>query len=122
MEVQPLDFENPILELKRGLQDLKNHSDEHEMDFETEVDSMETKIRETRREIYDNLTAWQRVQIARHTQRPFALDYIQRCFTNWVELHGDRRFADDRAMPCGMAMLGGQRCVGITHQKGRNTK
>ena len=62
------------------------------------------------------------MQIARHTQRPFAFDYIQRCFTNWVELHGDRRFADDRAMPCGMAMLGGQRCVVITHQKGRNTK
>src|SRR5215211_4953316 len=122
MDVQPLEFEKPILELQRRLQDLKNHSDEHEIDFEAEVESMEAKIRETRRDIYDNLTAWQRVQIARHTQRPFALDYIQRCFTNWVELHGDRRFADDRAMPCGMAMLGRQRCVVITHQKGRNTK
>ncbi|MGZ4985683.1 MAG: acetyl-CoA carboxylase carboxyl transferase subunit alpha, partial [Chthoniobacterales bacterium] len=88
MEIQPLDFEKPILELQRRLQDLKNHSDEHEIDFETEVDSMESKIRETRREIYDNLTAWQRVQIARHVQRPFALDYINRCFTDWVELHG----------------------------------
>jgi len=64
-----------------------------------------------RREIYGNLTAWQRVQIARHTQRPFAMDYIERCFTNWIELHGDRRFADDRAMPCGLATLGTQRCV-----------
>jgi len=62
------------------------------------------------------------VQIARHTQRPFAMDYIERCFTNWIELHGDRRFADDRAMPCGLAILGTQRCVVITHQKGRNTK
>ncbi len=71
MESQPLDFEKPILELQRRLQDLKNHSDEHELDFESEVEAMENKIRETRREIYDNLTAWQRVQIARHIQPPF---------------------------------------------------
>src|SRR5438034_10524691 len=57
-----------------------------------------------------------------HTQWPFALDYIERCFTDWSELHGDRRFADDRAMPCGLAMFDGQRCVGITQQEGRNTK
>ena len=122
MEVQPLDFEKPILELQRRLQDLKNHSNEHEIDFEREVASMETKIRETRREIYDNLTAWQRVQIARHVQRPFALDYIGRCFTDWVELHGDRVFGDDKAMPCGLAKIGQHRCAVITQQKGRNTK
>jgi acetyl-CoA carboxylase carboxyl transferase subunit alpha len=75
-----------------------------------------------RRQIYGNLTAWQRVQIARHVQRPFALDYVERCFTNWIELRGDRLFADDRAMPSGLATLGTQRCVLITHQKGRNTK
>ena len=74
--------------------------------FDSEVEAMETKIRGTRREIYDNLTAWQRVQIARHVQRPFALDYIERCFTDWIELHGDRLFADDKAMPCGLARLG----------------
>jgi acetyl-CoA carboxylase carboxyl transferase subunit alpha len=122
MEVQPLDFEKPILELQRRLQDLKNHSDEHELDFETEVESMERKIHDTRRDIYDNLTAWQRVQIARHVQRPFALDYISRCFTDWVELHGDRVFGDDKAMPCGLATLGPHRCVVITQQKGRDTK
>lgn len=122
MEVQPLDFEKPILELQRRLQDLKEHSDEHEIDFETEVESMEMKIRETRREIYDNLTAWQRVQIARHVQRPFALDYITRCFTDWVELHGDRVFGDDRAMPCGLARIGSWRCAVVTQQKGRDTK
>src|SRR4029434_3559972 len=122
MEWQPLDFEKPIFELERRLQDLRNHSDAHDVDLDSAVKAVEEKLRETQREIYGNLTAWQRVQIARHTQRPFALDYIQRCFTNWMELHGDRRFADDRAMPCGMAMLGGQRCVVITHQKGRNTK
>lgn len=122
MESQPLDFEKPILELQRRLQDLKSHSNEHELDFDSEVEAMETKIRETRREIYDKLTAWQRVQIARHVQRPFALDYVSRCFTEWVELHGDRFFGDDKAMPSGLAKLGPHRCVVITHQKGRNTK
>src|SRR5712691_8093839 len=122
MDSQPLDFEKPILELQRRLQDLKNHSDEHEIDFDTEVESMELKIRETRRAIYDNLTAWQRVQIARHVQRPFALDYVSRCFTDWIELRGDRTFGDDKAMPCGLAKIGSHRCVVITNQKGRDTK
>jgi len=122
MESHPLDFEKPILELQRRLQDLKNHSDEHELDFDSEVEAMENKIRETRRAIYDNLTAWQRVQLARHIRRPFALDYIGRCFTDWIELHGDRVFGDDKAMPSGLAKLGQHRCVVITHQKGRDTK
>ena len=122
MEWQPLDFERPIFDLDRRLEDLKNHSDKHDVDLDPAIKTLEAKLRETRRQIYDNLNAWQRVQIARHTQRPFALDYIERCFTNWIELHGDRRFADDTAMPCGLAMLGSQRCVVITHQKGRNTK
>jgi len=122
MEVQPLDFEKPVFELERRLQDLRDHSDEHDVDLDSAVKAVEGKLRETRRQIYGNLTAWQRVQIARHVQRPFALDYIERCFTNWIELHGDRRFADDKAMPSGLAMLGTQRCVVITHQKGRNTK
>jgi len=122
MELQPLDFEKPIFELERRLQDLKAHSDEHDVDLDSAVGAVEAKLRQTRRDIYGNLTAWQRVQIARHVQRPFALDYIERCFTNWTELHGDRRFADDKAMPSGLAMLGTQRCVVITHQKGRNTK
>src|SRR6476619_5823083 len=122
MESQPLDFEKPILELQRRLQELKSHSDKHDIDFDSEVESMELKIRETRRQIYDNLTAWQRVQIARHVQRPFALDYIGRCFAEWVELHGDRVFGDDKAMPCGLARLGPYRCVVIAQQKGRDTK
>ena len=122
MDSHSLDFEKPILELQRRLQDLKNHSNEHRLDFDSEVEAMENKVRETRREIYDNLTAWQRVQLARHIQRPFALDYIARCFTDWIELHGDRVFGDDKAMPSGLAKLGSHRCVVITHQKGRDTK
>ena len=122
MELQPLDFEKPIFELERRLQDLKEHSHEHDVDLDSEVKAIESKLRDTRREVYGNLTAWQRVQIARHVQRPFALDYVDRCFTGWTELHGDRRFADDKAMPSGLAMLDSHRCVVITHQKGRNTK
>ena len=122
MEVQPLDFEKPIIELQRRLQDLRNHSSEHDLNFESEVESMERKLHETRREIYSNLTAWQRVQIARHVQRPFALDYIHRCFTDWIELHGDRFFGDDKAMPCGLATLGKTRCAVVAQQKGRDVK
>src|SRR5207249_3294825 len=122
MDIQPLDFEKPIFDLERRLQDLKTHSDKHDVDLNSAIEAVEAKLRETRRQVYGKLTAWQRVQIARHAQRPFALDYIERCFTGWTELHGDRRFADDRAMPCGLAMFDGQRCVVIAHQKGRNTK
>src|SRR5438874_10450943 len=122
MEFQPLDFEKPLVELERRLHDVKEHSDEHDVDLDAAVKAIEAKIRETRHQIYGNLTAWQRVQIARHVQRPYALDYIERCFTNWIELRGDRLFADDKAMPSGLAMLGSQRCVLLTHQKGRNTK
>src|SRR5882672_11499095 len=122
MELQLLDFEKPILELERRLQELKAHSREHDVDLDSEVEAIEAKLRDTRRQVYGNLSAWQRVQIARHVQRPFALDYIERCFTGWTELRGDRRFADDKAMPGGLAMLDSQRCVVITHQKGRNTK
>src|SRR5438067_259147 len=122
MESHPLDFEKPILELQRRLQDLKNHSDQHDLDFDSEVEAMENKIRETRRQITDTLPAWKRVQLARHIKRPFALDYVARCFTNWIELHGDRVFGDDKAMPSGLAKLGPHRCVVITHQKGRDTK
>src|SRR3982075_4048301 len=122
MSLLPLDFEKPILELQRRLQEIRNHSGEHDVDLEAEVENMQAKIEKTRREIYDNLSAWQRVQISRHVQRPFALDYIERCFTDWTELHGDRHYADDKAMPGGLARLGPYRCVVITPQKGRNTK
>src|SRR3954451_10480196 len=122
MDKHILDFEKPIYELERRLQELREHSDEHSVDLDSEIEAMQAKIETTRREIYENLTAWQRVQIARHVQRPFALDYIERCFSDWTELHGDRLFADDRAMPSGLARLGPYRCVVITHQKGRKTK
>src|SRR5256885_17188595 len=103
MELQPLDFEKPIFELERRLQDLKAHSREHDVDLDSEVKAIESKLRDTRREIYGSLSAWQRVQIARHVQRPFALGYVERWFTRWTELHGHRRFADHKRSAGGIA-------------------
>ena len=105
MKIQPLDFEKPIIELEEKLADIRSHSREHDVDVDAEVRRMEEKIEATRRQIYLNLTPWERVQIARHPARPYTLDYLQLSFSNYVELHGDRLFADDRAMPGGFAMM-----------------
>ena len=122
MKLQPLEFEKPIIELEEKLADLKRHSRANDINFDAEVRRMEGKIAETKQAIYENLTAWQRVQIARHNARPFALDYLQLSFTNFVELHGDRLFAEDRAMPGGFATIAGRKCMVIGHQKGRELK
>ena len=122
MKVQPLEFEKPIIELERKLDELKRDSSAQEIDLDSEVRRVEEKIDETRRQIYENLNAWQRVQIARHPQRPYMLDYVQHAFTDFIELHGDRLFGDDKAMPGGLATIDGIRCVVIGHQKGRELK
>jgi len=119
-----LDFEKPIFELQKKLEDLRQHPETHSIDvsFEEEIALIEAKIEETRKQIYSNLTPWQRVQLARHPKRPYTLDYIKATFTEFEELHGDRLFADDRAMVGGFAKLGDQRVVVIGTQKGRDTK
>ncbi len=122
MNVIPLDFEKPILELEKKLEELKRHLHGQEIDSDPEVRRIAAHIEKTKRNIYANLTAWQRVQIARHTQRPYALDYLRLCFSDFVELRGDRVFGEDRAMPGGLATIGGIRCVVVAHQKGRDTK
>jgi acetyl-CoA carboxylase carboxyl transferase subunit alpha len=122
MKIQPLDFEKPIVELEEKLADLRAHSREHDVDVENEIRRMEAKIEETKRQIYQNLTPWERVQIARHPARPYSLDYFQLSFTEFTELHGDRLFADDRAMPGGFATIDGRKCAVIGHQKGRELK
>src|ERR1700761_9264364 len=122
MKLPPLDFERPIAELEEKLADLKKHSHANDINFDHEVRRMEGKIEETKRSIYENLTAWQRVQIARHTARPYSLDYLQLSFSNFVELHGDRLYAEDRAMPGGFATIGNHKCAVIGHQKGRDLK
>jgi acetyl-CoA carboxylase carboxyl transferase subunit alpha len=93
-----------------------------DIDLSAEISTMETKLAETRARIYENLTPWQRVQIARHTSRPFMLDYLAHAFTDFCELHGDRHIGDDASMPGGFARLGDRRVVVIGHQKGRDTK
>jgi acetyl-CoA carboxylase carboxyl transferase subunit alpha len=122
MKPQPLEFEKPIAELEKQLEELKKHSKLQSIDLEREVQAMEQKIEQTRRQVYETLTAWQRVQIARHSARPFALDYLKLAFSDFVELHGDRLFGDDQAMPGGFATTGDHRCVVVAHQKGRDTK
>ena len=119
-----LDFEKPIVELQRKLDDLRRHPEAHSLriSFEEEIAMIEKKISETRREIFSHLSAWQRVQLARHPKRPYALDYLKLAFSGFNELHGDRRFADDRAVVGGFAQINGQRVVVIGTQKGRDTK
>ena len=119
-----LDFEKPITELQNKLEDLRQHPEAHSIavSFEEEIIQIERKIDETRRQIYSNLTPWQRVQLARHPKRPYTLDYLNAAFTEFEELHGDRLFADDRAVVGGFAKLGDQRVVVIGTQKGRDTK
>ena len=122
MKVQPLEFEKPIVELEKQLDELRKRSKLTSVDLERDVRSIEEQIEKTKREIYDKLTAWQKIQIARHTARPFALDYLKLAFSDFVELHGDRLFGDDEAMPCGFATIGEYRCAVVAHQKGRDTK
>ncbi|RCL38061.1 MAG: acetyl-CoA carboxylase carboxyltransferase subunit alpha [Verrucomicrobia bacterium] len=119
---EPLDFEKPIAELENELHQMREKAQSGNMELNEEISALEGKLGELRGEIYDNLTPWQRVQIARHTARPFMLDYLTEAFDDFCELHGDRLVGDDQAMPGGFAMLEGRRCVVIGHQKGRNTK
>ncbi len=119
---QPLDFEKPIAELESELEDMREKACSQEIDLSAETAALEAKLVEVRNRIYENLTPWQRVQIARHVSRPFMLDYLNETFDDFCELHGDRLVGDDRAMPGGFALLDGRRCVVIGHQKGRNTK
>jgi acetyl-CoA carboxylase carboxyl transferase subunit alpha len=119
-----LDFEKPIIELQAKLDDLRGHPEKHSLgvSFEEEIQLIEKKLAETRRHIFSNLTAWQRVQLARHPKRPYTLDYLAGAFSDFHELHGDRLFAEDRAMVGGFAKLGEHRVMVIGTQKGRDTK
>jgi acetyl-CoA carboxylase carboxyl transferase subunit alpha len=120
--MQLLEFEKPIAELERELEKLQAKAGSQNSEVSAEVALLEDKLAETRAAIYRDLTPWQRVQIARHTERPFMLDYVANVFTDFYELHGDRHIGDDHAMPGGFARIGGQRVVIVGHQKGRNTK
>ncbi len=119
-----LDFEKPYIDLQRKLEDLREHPDEENLnvDIGDEIRQLEEKIESKKKELYSNLTAWQRVQLARHPQRPYSLDYINHTFSGFSELHGDRLFHDDHAIVAGFAMLGENRVMVVGTQKGRDTK
>ena len=122
MKSQILDFEKPLVELEQKLEELKRHLHGKDIDLDPEVRMIQEKIEETRKETYANLTAWQRVQMARHTARPFFLDYVELAFTDFLELKGDRLFGDDASMPAGLARIDGIKCLLIGQQKGRDVK
>ena len=115
-----LDFEKPIHELESRLEEMKKYSDK--MDIGKEIVKLEEKVRKLKEGVYKDLTRWQRVQLARHPDRPFTLDYIYNMTNNFVELHGDRNYKDDKAIIGGLAELDEYKVMIIGHQKGRDTK
>ena len=116
------DFEKPIEELELQLENIKKTADKNKLDLTASVFELQEKIEKTKQAIYSNLTGWQRVQISRHADRPYTLDYVDHVFSDFIEMHGDRNVKDDKAMVGGIARLGDQSVMVIGHQKGRNTK
>lgn len=117
-----LDFEKPLYELEKRIAELRQFTREKDIDFSAEIHSLEQKAESLRRQIYENLTAWQRVLLARHPRRPLSLDYIERIFDDFVELHGDRNYRDDKAIVGGLGLLDGRPVTVISEQKGKDTK
>ncbi len=117
-----LEFEHPIVKLEDKIEELKRLSEVQKVDFSKEIADLENTVVSLRGEIFSRLTPWQRCQIARHPNRPYTLDYIRMLMTDFVELHGDRAFGDDKAIVGGIARLDGMPIVVIGHQKGRDTK
>ncbi|MAE52861.1 MAG: acetyl-CoA carboxylase carboxyl transferase subunit alpha [Opitutae bacterium] len=119
---QSLDFEKPLLILEKQLDELMQSSANSDMDFTDEIRAIEKKIELTKRQVYSDLSSWQKVQLSRHPNRPYSPDLIQRIFTNFEELHGDRLFRDDHALIGGPASIDGKPVMVIAQQKGRNTE
>ncbi len=120
MAKQILEFEKPIIELEQKIEEMRKLSDH--LDIEDEINKLESRVSELRTNVYSNLTRWQRVQLARHPERPYTLDYINLMTTDFIELHGDRYFGDDHAIVGGFAKLDGKSVMMIGQQKGRDTK
>jgi acetyl-CoA carboxylase carboxyl transferase subunit alpha len=120
--MQRLDFEKPIIELEKKIQELKNFTSHKKIDLSSEIKRLEEKVQHLRQDIYGNLSPWQRVQIARHPERPYTLDYISMILNDFIEIHGDRSFSDDQAIIAGFAKLDKQKIIVLGHQKGRDIK
>jgi len=117
-----LDFEKPILELERKIEELKKFTSSENIDLSSEIKKLEDKLDKVKHEVFESLTPWQRVQIARHPKRPYTLDYISLMMADFTEVHGDRVFGDDKALICGLARIDDTKVVVMGHQKGRDTK
>ncbi|MDH5597894.1 MAG: acetyl-CoA carboxylase carboxyltransferase subunit alpha [Cyclobacteriaceae bacterium] len=117
-----LDFEKPISELESKIEDMKNLAKDNNVDVGEAIAKLEKKLAELKEETYSNLTRWQRVQLSRHPERPYSLDYIYELTETFIELHGDRNFSDDKAMIGGFGTMDGKTYMFIGQQKGRNTK
>ncbi len=115
-----LDFEKPIIELEKKIEEMRSFEDN--LDIKEEIEQLEEKVTQLKNNIYNNLTRWQRVQLARHPNRPYTLDYIYIMTEDFIELHGDRLYKDDHAIVGGFAKLGKHKVMIIGHQKGRDTK
>lgn len=115
-----LEFEKPILELEKKIEEMRKYADN--LDIAGEITTLEKKVDQLRKSIYSNLTRWQKVQLARHPDRPYTLDYIEGMTTDFIELHGDRFYGDDKAIVGGFANLNGETVMILGHQKGRDTK
>ena len=122
MAIYTLDFEKPLLELERQIDELKRVGEERSIDVDRELAMLQGKLESLRNEIYQTLTPMQRVLVARHSKRPTTMDYLDSIFTDFVELHGDRTFRDDLAIVGGWARVAGQSVMVIGHQKGRDTR
>jgi len=122
MRLYTLEFEKPIVDLEQTIESLRKQAAEQKIDLSGQIASIEEKLEATRKKIFTNLTPWQRVQLARHPKRPYMLDYLKRIATDFIELHGDRRFKDDQALIGGLATIGDQRVMVVGQQKGRDTK
>ena len=119
--MQYLEFEQPIADLEKKIQELEQLSSSSEGVLSKEVESLKIKVESLQKNIFENLTRWQRVQLARHPERPYTLDYIDRICDRFIELHGDRFHADDKAIVGGLGEVNGQTVCIIGHQKGRDT-
>lgn len=117
-----LDFEKPIIELERKITELKSLTSNQKLEFKDEIRRLEEKLVKVKQKIFESLTPWQRVQIARHPKRPYTLDYVNMIMSDFIEFHGDRAFADDKAIVAGFAKLDGKKILVVGHQKGKDTK
>jgi acetyl-CoA carboxylase carboxyl transferase subunit alpha len=115
-----LEFEKPVFELENQIRELKESSSK--IDLTAEIQALQAKVDKLIREIYKNLSPWERTLLSRHPARPHAIDYIEKCITDFHEIHGDRRFSDDPSMVCGFGYLEGQRVAVLGIEKGRKTQ